>query len=311
MPEETLTELRAVRAAVDVTLTPSESRRLIDAAIRLLPTPEAAADVGLPARSLAPIGAAVEAAHGVPGRGRYAAALVAELCLRRALLLERSTLPASVLDLYPSTFARMAAYLGSADLSTYWVGDDPFLKDLRIAAGYTVPGGAQDIDLVGRISKKSGLKAMVTSRAFRTGMKVMRTGGLRWFSIHTDQRYLEEFNADGRDRCYLRIAELLLRDSAVKGMVGTSWYYDPALPAISPRLAYLQQRPLDAGAFLVRRGRGAIHTQRATLTSETRRKLYKEGKYLPVCYSLVWPRDALIAWAERAAEKRPPVASTA
>ena len=302
IPEETLTELRAVRAAFDLTRAPSESARLIDAAIGLLPTPEAAADLELPARSLAPMGAEVEAAHGVPGRGRYAAALVAELCLRRAPLLERSTLPTSVLDLYPATFARVAAYLGSADLSTYWIGDDPFLKDLRIAAGYTVPGGAQDIDLAGRISKKSGLKTMVTSRAFRTGMKVMRAGGSGWFSIHLDQRYLEEFNAHGRDRCFLRIAELLLRNPAVNGMVGTSWYYDPALPAISPRLAYLQQRPLDAGAYLVRHGRGAIHTERATLTSETRRKLYEEGKYLPVCFSLVWPRDALIAWAERAAE---------
>ncbi len=89
-------------------------------------------------------------------------------------------------------------------------------------------------------------------------------------------------------------------------MVGTSWFYDPALPAISPRLAYLQQRPLEAGAFLVRHGRGAIYTERATLTSETRRKLYEEGKYLPVCFSLVWPRDALIAWAERSGRDSAP-----
>jgi hypothetical protein len=41
IPEETLTELRAVRAAFDLTLAPSESARLIDAAILLLPTPEA------------------------------------------------------------------------------------------------------------------------------------------------------------------------------------------------------------------------------------------------------------------------------
>jgi len=80
-------------------------------------------------------------------------------------------------------------------------------------------------------------------------------------------------------------------------MVGTSWFYDPQLLAISPRLAYLQTTPLAHGAFLVRHGSGAIHTELATATSPTRRALAEKGSYIPVCYSLVWPRAELVRWA--------------
>ena len=98
---------------------------------------------------------------------------------------------------------------------------------------------------------------------------------------------------------YLRIAELLERQQDIRGMVGTSWFYDPQLLEISPCLAYLQQRPLERGAFLLRHGTGLFDIEHATMTSKTRHRLYQEGKYTPIVYSLLWPRQDLISWAEQ------------
>ena len=51
---------------------------------------------------------------------------------------------------------------------------------------------------------------------------------------------MQEFSPEGWMRFYLRTAELLRRDPRVKGLIGTSWLYDPALADVSPHLAYLR-----------------------------------------------------------------------
>ena len=127
---------------------------------------------------------------------------------------------------------------------------------------------------------------------------MLRLGGRGpLFRMHLDSRHLEEFNLLGRNQCFARIAELLEAMPGVRGLVGTSWFYDPQLERISPHLHYLRKVPMDGGAFLRIDGPGEIHTQRATARSETRRRLYEEGKYSPVCATVVWPRKDLLAWS--------------
>ena len=80
-------------------------------------------------------------------------------------------------------------------------------------------------------------------------------------------------------------------------MAGTSWFYDPQLETVSPRLSYLRARPIERGAFIVRSGTLPFDIQSATAKSENRRRLYEAGKYIPVAYTLLWPREKLLAWA--------------
>lgn len=273
--------------------------KLLSRAAMLLPTLKAALDFQLPVRSVYALGAAIERVHGVPGRSTFARALIAYLALKQIGHLNRAALPPSVLALYPGAYERLVDYLNENADASYWVGQDAFLKDMRMVGGYSVPCGAQDVDLIGTISKGSGLKAVVKWGEVRKGWTIFRSGGPSWFNIHTDQRYTEDFNEAGWDRCYVRIADLLTLHPDVKGMVGTSWFYDPQIITVSPRLAYLQSNPVMRGAFLIPHGPGAIHTERATQKSSSRRELFEKGKYLPVCYSLVWQRDAMIAWAKK------------
>ena len=111
-------------------------------------------------------------------------------------------------------------------------------------------------------------------------------------------------NEEGFDQYYLRVADLLRRRPAVRGLAGTSWFYDPQLIRISPRLAYLQSKPIERGAFLIRHNTSALDIQRATLKSATRRDLYDKGEYVPVSYSLIWGRRELIAWSDSFIESK-------
>ncbi len=73
----------------------------------------------------------------------------------------RCSQPVMILDLGVGPVPRHLRLCGrlpriGGPLERTWIGDDPFLKDLRIVAGYAVPGGALDIDLVGRIRRSRG-----------------------------------------------------------------------------------------------------------------------------------------------------------
>ena len=228
------------------------------------------------------------------GRAQVFQAVVAAASLRLPDTLAAHQLPPSVTALLPAALERLAGSLLASDGERYDESADLCRKDLRFVVGQAVPCGAQDVDLYSAAPWTTLLKNPAASRWAR----YLAAGGTGvWFRIHTDPRNTGDFDGPGWRRCYLRIAELLATRPEIRGMVGTSWFYDPQLLSISPRLAYLQTDPVEGGAFMLRNGPGAIHTQRATQTSPSRRKLFEDGKYLPVCWSVLWPRKEMLAWA--------------
>ena len=70
-------------------------------------------------------------------------------------------------------------------------------------------------------------------------------------------------------------------------MAATSGFYDPQLSAISPRLAYLPDLPMQYGARRVAHGTTEFDIKSATATSPTRRELDDQGKYTPICHSIL------------------------
>jgi hypothetical protein len=119
-----------------------------------------------------------------------------------------------------------------------------------------------------------------------------------WLRSHLDADYLDEFGKAGWDRYYLRVADLLRARQNVRGLVGTCWFHDPELLTISPRLFYLSKTLEERGAFLMRHRSTAFDIEMATKACPVRRRLYKEKKYFPTSYSMVWRRDELLAWAD-------------
>jgi len=108
---------------------------------------------------------------------------------------------------------------------------------------------------------------------------------------------INELNEQGVIGCYVGIAEMIEKYHNVKGLFGISWLYDPQLVHISPRLIYLQKLPLSNGAkrFYI----GIDESESAFVKSKTRARLFKEGKYKPKAYLLVWPRKDIVEWSKR------------
>jgi hypothetical protein len=224
--------------------------------------------------------------------------LVVESALKLPETLAKRDLPEEVLAMYPAWAKRLLVYLRQVSDRQYYYPHDSFVKDLRIASGLSVPCGVQDVDLRSIIGYRASARCLLRYPSARYFGRVLRYGQIvPWFGIHTDSRYLEDFNEPGRDACFRRIAALLRRHREVLGLAGTSWYYDPGLVSVSPRLSYLRMRPVERGAFVIRSGTSAFDIQSATAKSENRRRLYAAGIYTPVSYTLLWPREQILAWA--------------
>lgn len=227
--------------------------------------------------------------------------LVAKLALNLPTIVEKMNLPGSILVLYPDAFGRLAYHLKNNRDDPYDLTDEFFRKDIRFVLGLSVPCGVAIADMVSKVPLRKVILSSFRSRNVSPVIRYFRARGYgRWFRVHVDPRYLTEFNEQGHDKFYLRVAELLEQQKDVRGYVGTTWYYDPQLLKISPHLAFLQLRPLERGAFMLRHRGGRDDIKYALMKSETRRRLYQEGKYTPISYSILWPRKDLISWAEQA-----------
>ena len=206
-------------------------------------------------------------------------------------------LPDTVNRLYPDFFAQLAKFLSTRSRDDYC--DDYFVKDVRYALGVTIPTGALQFDLSARVGPKVIWRDLRMTGSPNSSLRYATSlGWRRWYGNHIDLRAMKEFTPEGWTASFARIAEVLKLNPAVRGVAGVSWFYDPQVARISPHLAYVQA-PTSHGAFLVKMLTPPHDVANALIRSPTRKKLYVEGKYVPTCYLLAWPRGPLLAWAER------------
>jgi hypothetical protein len=190
---------------------------------------------------------------------------------------------------------------GAAESNAEWIdlGNNLFLKDFGLVTLRLYAAASNLLDLRCGISRSLIAKEGIAA-APKNILKFARLGGFRPFiQIHTHLSYLDEFNEEGRNECYRCCVDLYQLKPALLGMFGSSWFYDPLLADISPHLNYLRDVPMAGGAelFFVGTGDGAIDG--ALITSQTRRKLYEAGRYLPTTYLIAWGKKAQTAWAAR------------
>lgn len=217
-----------------------------------------------------------------------------------AALIARQETPAVPAGLHAPTLVEWERIIGEAEqpdaLPKHELGSDLTLKDLGLCSGRLLAGGAQLLEPGQRLARSAVLRAGLgqSVRFLQLLISLGGHGGLLEF--HTSDRALQEFTPDGWDRCYLRAAEVLRAHPQARGVTGSSWFYDPSVEALSPRLAYLRQVPGAGGAQFFRLGPDAGAEHDALATSPTRRAAAAAGTYQPERWLMVWPRQALLSW---------------
>jgi hypothetical protein len=97
---------------------------------------------------------------------------------------------------------------------------------------------------------------------------------------------------------YFRAARSLEKQPAVRGLMLASWFFCRTTAQVTPHLAWMRRTPESAGALLVDLGPAAPDSGFLT-GSEDRRQRFEAGTYRPRLVCVLWPRQAVIDWANR------------
>ena len=202
--------------------------------------------------------------------------------------------PESVREAFQSQFRRMLIAMQRELPGTYLWRNDSFCKDLGICRQRLIPCGVQLLERISGIPRSWVLRCGLrhTARMART---IASLGAFRpLYQFHTDRRQLKEFNPAGWQRCYGQVASLLRLNPAMRGVFCSTWWYDPEVARISPRLDYLRDVPEAGGAEFFCLGESEMNTANAIANSPERRRLHAEGTYHPKVFAMIWPRRKLL-----------------
>lgn len=240
----------------------------------------------------------IEQLHGRIAIARYKKLLCLYLMDNLSIRLESVSIPKKIKDLYPGVINFILTDIIETTDDNYLVNGNR-IRDLKLLAFHTLPVGAELVDIASFVPNN-----IYRYRGWRQNMRNIynvygRLGGrYPLLRKHTDVRYLDEFNASGFHKMYHLLAELLQMRPELKGVVGTSWFYDPQLEHISPHLVHLRKVPLEGGAVLIGGDPDAAQIPNALAKSRTRKRLFEQGSYVPRTYTMLWPRKAILKWAK-------------
>lgn len=207
------------------------------------------------------------------------------------------SIPSSIASLYTREFERILRQIETFDDAFFDLANDEYLKDLAILTHRLIPVGAEFAEGGAGIPRRLAFAGGLKQFGVFLWLVIFRCRGVEpFFALHAHTLSLEDFNYEGWQATYHRLAELLTMNPKMKGWLSASWFLDPALESISPHLVHLRKVPVDNGATLLFVGREDGDTSGALTKSRTRRRLHAEGKYRPTTYMRVWPRSALLAW---------------
>jgi hypothetical protein len=177
-------------------------------------------------------------------------------------------------------------------------GRPSFAEMCKTATLRRFPAGQFDWEVSG-ISKSDLLRVETRALPRTLAFVIFKMRGL-WpvFFSHLNprrkNRSLDEVEAS---RSYYKMAKALELQPAVKGFGACSWFRSPATHRVSPHLAWMSRVFLENGGLVVEGGRvdpdcGVLYR------SATRKQLYDAGRFTPRVGLVMWPRNAMIAWAK-------------
>ena len=179
------------------------------------------------------------------------------------------------------------------------IASDMFQKDLSISALNLWPSSSichyEQTTLPRRFLVANGVKQLLagTHMLFWT----LDNNRHALYEFHMDDRRTNpHFLEQGWRDFYEEMAERLEAEPHISGIFSQAWFWDPRVAEISSKFAYLRSLQESGGAsfYFLYEDNDSNHV---ALQNKKRKRLYDEGKYKPVSYLMIWPREALLKWA--------------
>lgn len=210
-------------------------------------------------------------------------------------------LPEAVQRLYPGDLQRLYEHLNANDGYFNSLDADTVRKDLAILSHRLIPVGAEYAQPGSGIPRSVLFKGGL--RQFFSGvLLILRCGGIKnFFELHAHIDSLEQFSPSGWRDTYRALAQLLQLNPGLRGWLSSSWFLDPQLARISPRLAYLRETPGERSLTYLFVQTDPKGESGALARSPTRRRLFEAGQYQPRIYMRVCPRSQALAWLSQLA----------
>lgn len=226
--------------------------------------------------------------------GSYHRSLLVHLIATHAV--QCSLFPEAIQAQYLEEFKRIIAELDMNPAEWYSWDEDLFCKDVAICCHRMFPAGCLKTEIHAGVPRSMIVKVN-PSELIRFSSLMLRLGGFGpFFEIHLDVRYKKNFNPEGWEEALRLVGQTLKMLPEIKGIIGSSWFFDPIIPTISPRLTYLRQQIEENGGKFFFAGSNNRVIELATVASASRKKLYEEGSYIPSSYLTIWPRENVLEW---------------
>lgn len=205
------------------------------------------------------------------------------------------SLPQAVRARYRDERQRIQQCLENAPQDYFRLRCDTFTKDLAVLDFRLIPLGAEYAAPGAGISRRLLFAGGLAQGLRFAGNALLRYRSLSgYLELHAHPGRLQEFNEPGWRDTLALLASLVQANPGIRGVVSSSWFLDPRLAQISPRLAYLRRQSLDTGADLYFCALDSEGTTGALATSATRRQLFAQGNYTPRIYTRIWSRQRLL-----------------
>ncbi|MEQ8802214.1 MAG: hypothetical protein RLP45_09265 [Haliea sp.] len=203
-------------------------------------------------------------------------------------------LPENVFKLYDIELERLE-HVHDFQFDGYFsFQNDLFRKDLAILLHRLIPFGAEFANPHSGIPRSLAIRAG-PNQAIKVMRAIVASRGVRPFlELHMHPEVKEHFHPAGWIDTYERLADFLQLNPAFRGVQSASWFLDPALKQVSPRLVYLREVPEQCGAYILFAGMDKEGKSGALDTSPTRRCLYESGDYQPRIFTRIWPKSNIL-----------------
>jgi hypothetical protein len=226
----------------------------------------------------------------------YGLVLLATLIADHEKRWRTSALEAQLEPCFIDSFHRILTAVARGGAQSLRLDTDAFAKELAICLYRVIPAGAQLVDPGAAFPRGLLVRRPTRATLAATGYLLLNARGFTPFAVfHTSLFQRHWFTPAGWEFTFHCLPAVFRSFPRLKGLLASSWFYDPALREISPELNFVQDIPRRWGGVFIQAGPEPGAASDALLLSRHRRELFEAGRYVPEKYAFVVSRQDVLA----------------